>query len=256
MPDSGKIRLTNEMKQQCQAKKSWQLTSSTSASSFNEGKPFMSIGIVPYKSGEQRSQIIAAEHEAERIAVENSQKLKKQNYLSGNKRFSGSAGIAPTGVCPDDLIGTFGIPDNLPDSRIMDIAHELYFSKQTLAGDAAFKLYSESGIFYRQGMKSGSVNQLKIAEGDSEERGLISYLMDGKAYCYADFGDNSFVYRMDYNQMSPDNFEELSQYLGRIWGVTPSEDDLKKVHYLYGRTISEPGIGGAAYLIPLQRMKK
>lgn len=139
----------------------------------------------------------------------------------------------------------------------MDIAHEFYFSNKTLAGDAAFKLYSESGVFYRKGMKSGSVSKIVITKGNSSDRGIIDSLMEGKPYCYANIGsdgDSSYVYLMDYTQMSPNNFEELRQYLGRIWGLTPSEDDLRNIHYLYGRTISEPGIGGASFLIPLQRM--
>lgn len=141
----------------------------------------------------------------------------------------------------------------------MNIAHELYFSNETLAGDAAFKLYSESGVFYRKGMKSGSVSKITITKGNNNKRGIISALMEGKPYCYANIGsdgDNSYVYRMDYTQMSPNSFEELRQYLGRIWGLTPSEDDLRNIHYLYGRTISEPCIGGASFLIPLQRMQK
>ncbi|HHR6037749.1 TPA: hypothetical protein ACS70C_002134 [Providencia alcalifaciens] len=255
--NSGEIKLTESMKQQCQLKKSWQFNMTSTNSEYNQNKPFLSIGIVPYKSGEQRTQIIEAKYEAERISAEKHKNLKEQNYLSGNKRFSGKGGITPTGECPADLTGIFGIPANLPESHIMDIAHEFYFSNKTLAGDAAFKLYSESGVFYRKGMKSGSVSKIVITKGNSSDRGIIDSLMEGKPYCYANIGsdgDNSYVYLMDYTQMSPNSFEELRQYLGRIWGLTPSEDDLKNIHYLYGRTISEPGIGGASFLIPLQRM--
>lgn len=257
--NSGKIKLTEAMKQQCQLKKSWQFNMASTSSEYNQNKPFLSIGIVPYKSEEQRTQIIDAKYEAERISAKKHQNLKEQNYLSGNKRFSGNGGIMPTGECPADLIGIFGIPANLPESHIIDIAHELYFSDETLAGDAAFKLYSESGIFYRKGMKSGSVSEITITKGNNDERGIISALMEGKPYCYANIGsdgDNSYVYLMDYSQMSPNSFEKLRQYLGRIWGGTPSEEDLRNIHYLYGRTISEPGIGGASFLIPLQRMEK
>ncbi|MBL7636490.1 hypothetical protein [Atlantibacter hermannii] len=247
---ASKTDLDSSMKAQCQNSELRRYSLVTAQ--FNHGNPFLDTGVGYGQTPDEQAAVEAAKEKADAALAE----AEKQAYAQGKTQFSAKEDIAPQGRCPDDLVGTFGIPASQPTDDVMNVAHGYFFSDKTLAGDAAFKIYKSGSDYYKQGMKSGTVSKITISEGKAAQSGIIDFVMWENPYCYIDTGDGRIIYRVDFSHVSDKVLNTFLQYLSAQWGVQPSVSDLKNIHYFFGYNISEPGVGGGSLLIPLQRMAR
>lgn len=162
--------------------------------------------------------------------------------------------VIPAWACTDDLMGTFGIPKNIPSQDIITLAHEVFFSKETGAGDKAFRIYKDGSHYFKEGLRSGTVTPINIYSDKEMSKTAVDYYWDETPRCVADVGDGVYLYRVDFSDLSKDKSIKLKEFLSRLWGVTLLDADLRRIHYFFTINISEIGAGGITVMIPLQRI--
>lgn len=218
---------------------------------FNDGLPYAYAAIrwgdTPQETRREEQRVQAAEQTQ---AIQ-----EQQDYDRWANTLPVSIAPSPPTICPDLLVGSFGLPVK-PRVQFWDLLLQEWVGRAVMAGQPFNRITHDNNAASNElrwtGLISGRsalvpwVENKKVASED----GFGAFF---GARCELKTSDSSSLYAVDLSQKTDAELADLAEFLGRIWRIKPSLKHLRHIRYFLVVNYGSIGVVTVPLTIPLER---
>lgn len=187
------------------------------------------------------------------------------DYQQGKTRFAPANDVAPVGKCPDDLLGTFAVPANLPDPDIGELAEEM-LGRGYQAGQPALTITRKGNAYRAVNLANDNTQPATISRSKANAKlpqpiACTVHMKNSLVPVKADLKLVSVdLVSMDYSKLNEAEMQQFAELVSWAWDVKPTLDDLRNVHYFFVYTFDASSVFGGLnrvpYYMPMQKLSK